>query len=483
MSQPRIRDMKSFPDVRYNIEEIHRQLSELRTWVNGELENKKLNLVDISCNTLTVKNQKDDAINNAGGITQKDYISQTTGYRITADGQIDCRYLYTDELHAKAFIADMEQALAGGQVICKSVAKLMNPFVLPTAGNTGRFVVEEFAGFSGNVFADGDIIRLRQMTRSSNTTVTVADAWGTVVFTRRRYWGNTLPLKMVQEYTFTRSSGASAGTASGIIAEGTLALDYGVTGQGYYEVTAIDGANGANSPYAQVVNWTTHPQSGCTVQARMGNLGGITSATWGALSGFGFYGNNIYLEGNCYIKGALTFTNQSSISISGFNNDSGFSTVQSFWTSTEPTVVTNGLKVGDFWFDTTAGTYRMKRCKTITPSVTWDNVGVYMDANGVYAGAITAGQVTAGTLTGFTIQTNATPTVNGIVLDNTSNGEVKFYVGSTNIVRIGGAVYSGLSGVGLLDGIVYSHNISNGGQPAIYGQASTTDGDGTGESS
>ncbi|MFA7101402.1 MAG: hypothetical protein WC196_06740, partial [Bacilli bacterium] len=185
MSQPRISNIRSFADVNYEVDWIHKNLTQLSNLLNQET-NETLNFNHLSCSTLTVTGQADDAITNSGGISSKDYISQSQGYRINARGDADFRYLYTDELHAKAFIADLEQALAGGQIIAKSVAKLVSEFTLPTAGNTGTLTVEEFAGFSGHVFADGDMIRLRQMTRSSNTTVTVADAWGTVVFVRRK---------------------------------------------------------------------------------------------------------------------------------------------------------------------------------------------------------------------------------------------------------------------------------------------------------
>ena len=411
MSQPRINNIRSFADVNYEVDWIHKNLTQLSNLLNQETT-ETLNFTHLSCYDLKITSQADNAITNSGGISSKTYISQSQGYRINANGDADFRYLYTDELHAKAFIADLEQALAGGQIISKSVAKIAREFTIPSAGNSSSLFVEEFMGFTGQVFADGDMIRLRQFTRSSNTTVTVADVWGTVVYTRR--WPNGISPSAgntpLQQYVFTRSAAPNAGTGTGTIAKGTLALDYGVSGQGYYEVTAIDGANGANSPYAQCVTWTTHPQSGCTVRTRFGNLAGITSDTWGALTGYGLYGDNVYLEGDCYIKGAITFTNQGSIAISGFNNDSGFITIasapQSFYGTTEPTVVTNGLKVGDFWFDTNTGVYKMKRCATITPSVTWNNIGVYMDANGVYAGNITAGQVTAGTFTGFTFQTD-----------------------------------------------------------------------------
>ncbi len=246
------------------------------------------------------------------------------------------------------------------------------------------------------------------MTRANNTSITVADVWGTVVYALRNGFANP----PTQTYTFTRSAGGNAGSGTGTIAKGTLALDYGVSGNGYYEVTAVDGTNGANSPYAQIVTWTTHPATGCAVKTRFGNLAGITSVNWGALSGYGFYGSKIYLEGDCYINGDLTFTNQGSIAISGFNNDAGFITSaaagnKTFYAATAPTVADDGLKVGDFWFDTSGASYVMKRCKTITPSVTWDITSVYMDGSGVYAGNITAGQVTSGTFTGLTFQTSA----------------------------------------------------------------------------
>src|SRR5574340_833526 len=174
--------------------------------------------------------------------------------------------------------------------------------------------------------------------------------------------------------------------------------------------------NPTNSPYIDIYDniasfdtvgspttaWTT-----ATPKVRIGNLAGITDADFGgALSGHGIY------TSKGYFKGDVVLTNQSSITISGFNNDAGFITAAnagalSFYGTTEPTVAGNGLKIGDFWFDTNTGVYKMKRCTAVSPSVTWANVGVYMDANGVYAGSITAGQITAGTLTGFTIQTAA----------------------------------------------------------------------------
>jgi hypothetical protein len=239
-----------------------------------------------------------DAINNAGGVTKSNYASQTTGYRVSTLGEADFRYLYVDELHAKAFIADLEQALAGSQIIAKSVAKIAVDFTLPTAGNSGTLVVEEFAGFTGAVFVDGDIIRLRQFSRANNTSLNIVDGWGTVTYLTRNSGVNPT----TQSYTFVRSAAPNSGAGTGTIKTGTLALDYGTAGQGLIETTAVDGLNGANSPYQQMLTWTGHPATGLALKMRSGNLAGVSDASFGgALSGYGLYADNVYLKGKIVI--------------------------------------------------------------------------------------------------------------------------------------------------------------------------------------
>ena len=76
-------------------------------------------------------------VGNSNQIKTANYASQTTGWSITYDGAGDFRYLYADEMHVKVFIADLEQALAGGQIISKSVAQLSYPFTAPAAGGVG----------------------------------------------------------------------------------------------------------------------------------------------------------------------------------------------------------------------------------------------------------------------------------------------------------------------------------------------------------
>lgn len=225
-------------------------------------------------------------------VAHPSYVSQLTNWRISAAGEADFRYIYTDELHAKAFIADLEQALAGGQIISKSVAKIYANFAAPTAGNTANLDVEEFAGFAGfRVFADGDLVRIRQFDRSGGG-LKISDLWGTVVYSAQ-VAGSNPP---AQRYVFTRHA-TYPGTGSGTIGAGTLALDYGTTGNGYMEQNAIDGLNGANSPYYQIVTWDTHPKSttagqGLKLRVRLGQLRGLTGSNqWGLYAGTGWTAN------------------------------------------------------------------------------------------------------------------------------------------------------------------------------------------------
>lgn len=203
------------------------------------------------------------------------YASQTTGWRITNGGEADFRYLFVDEMHAKSFVADLEQALAGGQIISKSVAVLASAFTAPAPGATATLVVRDLPSAPNMAcFVANDIVRLRQFTRTGGS-LSIADCWGVVT----GYADGTGANEGTQTWTFTRSAAPNAGAmaAGTVIQPDAIVLDYGTTGSGFYEVNAIDGIYGANSPYAQVVSWAGHPATGQAVRTRFGNLRGITN--------------------------------------------------------------------------------------------------------------------------------------------------------------------------------------------------------------
>ena len=225
------------------------------------------------------------------------YASQVTGWRITYDGQGDFRYLYTDELHAKKFIADLEQALAGGQIICKSVGMLGATFTAPAAGATTTLTMKDLPSAEDMaIFVSGDIVRLRNFSRADGE-LHITDCWGVVT----NYADQADKL---QTWTFTRSAVPNAGEMEKdeTIAVDSIVLDYGTSGMGFHEVNAIDGLYGVNSPYSQIVTWTTHPAAaapaGQVVRTRMGNLYGIFSVAgeYGLYAGTGVANTEQYLR-------------------------------------------------------------------------------------------------------------------------------------------------------------------------------------------
>lgn len=217
------------------------------------------------------------------------------GYYIGKSGSIFSK-ITANELHVKYFIADLEQALAGSQVISKSVAKVNNDVTLPsTIGSTFTLCVESFDGFpSIQVFQINDILRLRSGHNRTASGLNITDSWGKVTSFiadgdsgRIQYW-------LVQ---------LVAGATSANIKAGTIVNDYGQSGNGIIESIAINPLG--NSPYHQIATWTTAPYTDLKVQDRRGDLTGITSANFGALTGFGGYSQKFYAEGNVYISGNI----------------------------------------------------------------------------------------------------------------------------------------------------------------------------------
>lgn len=219
----------------------------------------------------------------SGDVGHPDYLSQLARWNITPEGGADFRYLFSDELHVRSFVADLEQALAGGQIISKSVAVLAANFTVPAGGAANTITVRDLPSAENMaVFETGDTIRLRSFSRAAGS-LTVADAYGVVT-------GYSDQPAGVQTWTFTRNTGADGGSMSDstVIQADAIVLDYGTSGNGFHEVNAIDGLYGLNSPYSQVVTWNTSPiAANLTVRSRIGNLRGVTGVAgeYGAILG------------------------------------------------------------------------------------------------------------------------------------------------------------------------------------------------------
>lgn len=247
---------------------------------------------------LSLTNSAFSSTTEAGGWQSASYASQTTGWRAGANGQADFRYLYTDELHAKSFISDIEQVSVGLHSVQKSASKIDSTnFTIPSAGASGTLIVEEIAGFTGQVFANSDTVMVRTMSRTAANAMDIAWALGKVTYLYRNASNNP----PTQAYTFLRLSSAG-GSATGTASKGTLVLDLGQGPGGYTQENAIDGLNGVNSPYYQVVTYPNVDSTKLTVQARLGNLSGIVDSDLGTLSGYGLYTQNGYFKGNIFVK-------------------------------------------------------------------------------------------------------------------------------------------------------------------------------------
>ena len=323
---------------------------------------------------LTVSPTNDLILNPGNGLVKLDdsdeirsstYASQTTGFHITGSGDADFRYLFADELHAKSFIADLEQALAGGQIIAKSVGILSQDFVLPSAGNSQTLWVYDLPGQPDTaIFEANDFVGLRTFSRSSGT-LTIAWAWGQVT----SYTDGTGGNDGQQSWTWTRNA-TYPGSATGTIYADSVVLDFGTSGMGFHEVNAADGAYGANSPYAQVVTWATYPGNQ-TVRTRIGNLYGITGTPneYGMFAGEGTASTDARIFAS---SAGLELYNMDLSIYSGGGNVFlvNSSTPYLSLGSTAPTTFGSGTGV---WMGSDSGTYKWRVGDPSGRRIQWDN--------------------------------------------------------------------------------------------------------------
>lgn len=119
------------------------------------------------------------------------YASQTTGMRISHAGEGDFRYLYATELHAKSFIADLEQALAGGQIITKSVAVLAEDFTLPS-GSTS-YTAPTFVAVAQNAATTTSLVVDKPTGTVDDDDMIAIVTWWTYTLTPPAGWTEVTP--------------------------------------------------------------------------------------------------------------------------------------------------------------------------------------------------------------------------------------------------------------------------------------------------
>jgi len=315
-------------------------------------------------------------------IQSDNYVSQTTGWGISYAGSGDFRYLYADELHARAFIADLEAVRAGVHGIFPSASVLASDFTVPAAGASAILIVDSFKGFETfRVFLDGDIVNIRQFERSG-CSLNIANCYGAVT------WVSTDTTNKIQTYNFVRSASPNSGAATAgiVIATGATVPDYGISGNGFIESNAIDGYRGENSPYTQIVSWTVHPNSGKVVNNRLGNLYGIFSS----FGEYGMYAGTGVTDDSNYLRISNQFIEAHNLPIRLY---SSASRVMALEPSANPylaigyPIPTGYLSQNGIWMGKSSvdGTYKMHvgtvSGSTLLKGLSWDGSNLFIKGN------------------------------------------------------------------------------------------------------
>lgn len=136
----------------------------------------------------------------------ENYASQLAGWRHTYNGELDTRYIFANQMKIVQFIADMEVALAGSQLVTKSVTTMAEPFVAPAPSLTSTLIVDDLpTGEDVPVFEDGDVVCVRKTARSGGGFSNL-DCWGTV----DAYLDDFDTTRKRQSWRFTRLGNYSA---------------------------------------------------------------------------------------------------------------------------------------------------------------------------------------------------------------------------------------------------------------------------------
>jgi len=196
-------------------------------------------------------------------IETSDFVSGTSGWRISGDGDAEMNNVtLRGAIRAAVFQKSLVTAFAGSQVVSKSASTVAEAVTL--SATTFPLVVK---AQDGAPFADGDLIYIKTETLATYAIVNAGTASGD-------NWA----------YTATYHSGSNSGT----VPVGATVVDYGPNGTGRLLLTA-------DQSYAPYLSIATHDMAATPVwteRVRLGNLDGISGA-----SGYGLWTDNGFFTG------------------------------------------------------------------------------------------------------------------------------------------------------------------------------------------
>jgi hypothetical protein len=332
-----------------------------------------------------------------------------SGWRITAAGAADVRYLFTDELRAKLFTADAESVLAGSMRVTKSYSTVAQPFTCPAASSTSPLWVYDASTYGdAPVFQANDFVVIHVLTRAAFGPFTITDCVGQV----SAYADGAGANAGQQQWTFTRAAGSNGGamTASTVVAVNQLVQDLGVSGNGYVELSAVDGAAGSNAPYIQTNTWATSPTAAnTTTNCRLGNLNGLTAlGDYGLLCG-------AFVTNGPFFWMSTRGIEMRNLALTMFDNGTQVFTVDPHAGSPLvalgnplPTTYASG-NAGLWAGKDTDGTYKLRIGNPTGNRLTWNGSQLSIAGEGSGITNINGGNIQAGTISAAQLSITAHP--------------------------------------------------------------------------
>lgn len=198
-------------------------------------------------------------------------VSAGSSYSVLSIGK-----LRANELLVDIFVANETRVDRGDQLWTKSYGILYSDFTTPSAiGGTATLTVEDSPAITGAIFTNNDWVLLRKL--DITTGVALFQVWGQVATYVNNANGS-------QSWNFTLRSGPT----SKLIPRGSLAIDFGATGQAFMHLSVIDPAG---APYLKLRKWAgsdPYTAANYTTYVQMGHLGSVGNSYY-TPAGYGLY--------------------------------------------------------------------------------------------------------------------------------------------------------------------------------------------------
>ncbi|AUO78909.1 structural protein [Salinibacter phage M1EM-1] len=229
------------------------------------------------------------ALETSADVLHPQYTPELEKWAILSDGSADFRSIYADELRVDRFIAEVNESLAGEDFLTKSFAKLDEDWTVPQAGSSAEITLQNLPGLAGRaVFEEGDTVRLRYVDRSGGGLL-VKDIWAQV----------TKPSGFDangETQTWSATVLDAGGVAGEEIGAGSVALDYGTSGDHLIERSVLGGT------FDRILRWEDTTGDGVpdtfeTINYR-GELSNVPKAK---ASGPGVYSSQARFDQNAII--------------------------------------------------------------------------------------------------------------------------------------------------------------------------------------